>query len=147
MTKDELSMYSYATGHPPRVDLFTNDAQTSLGEHLLGLNLYERRDTTKDTRFNVTHPLINLTQDLPRGKVFDIFLTAVEESGDFYVVKKSNEKTLVDIANKLQELATSYKLLPLEKIFTGQICVARYPVEQESGQILTGTFQKFNFDL
>ena len=55
-------MYSYATGHPPRVDLFTNDAQTSLGEHLLGLNLYERRDTTKDTRINLTHPLINLTQ-------------------------------------------------------------------------------------
>ena len=59
-------------------------------------------------------------KDLPRGKVFDVFITNVDENGEFFVVKKSNEKILVDIANQLQQLAESRRLKPLENVQLGQ---------------------------
>ena len=109
--------------------LYSHDAQTSLGEHLLELDLYERRDTSNDAHLQLTHPLLNLTQDLPRGKVFDVFITNVDQSGEFFVVKKANEHILVDIANQLQQLAEARQLKPLGNVQLGQICVARFPVE------------------
>ena len=93
------------------------------------MDLYERRDTSNDANLQLTHPLLNLTQDLPRGKVFDVFITNVNQGGEFFVVKKANEHILVDIANKLQQLAESRRLKPLGSMQLGQICVARFPVE------------------
>ena len=52
--------------------------------------------------------------------MFDVFITNVDENGEFFVVKKSNEKILVDIANQLQQLAESRRLKPLDNVQLGQ---------------------------
>ena len=101
---EELSLYVVVTGYPNRVDIINNSV--SLAKHLVELGLFDKRDTSQDSRMDLSHPLTNLTQDLTMGTTFEVFITSVRDDGDFYVVKRSNEELLIKIAYQMQELSS-----------------------------------------
>ena len=115
-----LSLYF---GHPSRVDLYLSTESSSVSNLLLQRGFYDYVDFGgQKPRDLIDHPLKKLKLNLERNKLYDVFMTHVDENGSFDLVQKESENKLQLIATILNKHDDTTRPLVKKDIVIGNYC-------------------------